>query len=105
MPRFLICLLGTVLLSGLPVDGGQTQPVARDVHGDPLPSGAVARLGTVRFRHETAVVFAAFLPGGKAVLSVSQDGVLCAWELPSGTEIRRVEMLAGTAATVTGATL
>ena len=39
-----------------------------DADGDPLPPGAVARLGTLRLRHDVPVVFAAFLPGGKSVL-------------------------------------
>jgi WD40 repeat protein len=63
----------------------------KDLHGDPLPPGALARLGTVRLRHDTTIVFAAFLPDGKSVVSVSSDGVACAWEVPSGKQIRRFE--------------
>jgi WD40 repeat protein len=76
----------------------------RDFHGDPLPPGAVARLGTVRFRHDTPIVFAAFLQGGKQILSVSDDGVLHVWEFPSGRDLRRLDGLAGPAP-VTAATL
>src|SRR5262245_5250884 len=71
------------------------QTASLDVHGDPLPAGATARLGTVRFRHDATIVFAAFLPGGKGVVSASEDGVVCAWEYPSGKEMRRVPTLAG----------
>jgi len=85
----LICTLLTLALS---VDAGQSQPRAQDAHGDPLPPGAVARFGTVRFRHEGTILFAAFLPDGKSVSSVSNDGVICLWEFPSGKEIRRFEV-------------
>jgi WD40 repeat protein len=89
----------------------QGQPPAKDAHGDPLPPGAVARLGTVRFRHEGNVVFAAFLAGGKSVLSVGNDGSICVWEFPSGKELHRFEThpakerLAGPAARVKSASL
>src|SRR5690242_17345252 len=111
MPRFRILLTCTLLLSGLTANGGRVQAPARDGYGDPLPPGAVARLGTVRFRHDNPIVFAAFLPDGKRVVSVSSDGLLCAWEFPSGKPVCRLETnpggerAAGTAAQVTGATL
>jgi WD40 repeat protein len=82
--------LACVVLSAVCADAGH-QAAAQDIHGDPLPPGAVARLGTVRFRHESSVVFAGFLPGGKAVLSVSDDGVICAWRFPDGKQLRRIE--------------
>jgi WD40 repeat protein len=100
----LLLKVALVILVGLAAEG-QGQEPAKDVHGDPLPDGAVGRLGTVRFRHEDTIVFAAFLPGGKGVLSVSSDGVVCAWEFPSGKQIRRVDTLAGGNLLVTSATL
>lgn len=98
----LVCVL---LVSLFSVAAGQDRPLANDPNGDPLPPGAVARLGSVRFGHDANVVFAAFLPDGKRVVSVSQDGVLCAWEFPSGKQLQRVEMLTGSAALMTNATL
>src|SRR5260370_662289 len=45
----------------------------KDEHGDPLPAGAVARLGTTRWRHDRAVGFATFVPDGKSVVTVGDD--------------------------------
>jgi hypothetical protein len=106
-----IFLAGACLLSALLADAVHGRPPARDLYGDPLPAGAVARLGTVRFRHDSTIVFAAFLPGGKSVVSVSYDGVVCAWEFPSGKAIRRFEAFpanerpAGSAGHVSSATV
>jgi WD40 repeat protein len=105
MPRRCFFLTVPLLVLAAVADAGQSQPAATDLHGDPLPAGALARLGTVRLRHDTTVVFAAFLPDGKRILSVSEDGVVCAWDFPSGKRIVRFEALAGSTALVTGATL
>src|SRR5262245_36367260 len=64
---------------------------AKALHGDSLPTGAIARLGTIRCRHDSTIVFAGFHPGGKSVISASSDGVIGAWEFPSGKPIRRFE--------------
>jgi len=65
-----------------------------DRYGDPLPDGAVARLGTVRFRHAGrvpgwvgALVYA---PDGKTLLSGGNDGTVRLWEVKSGREMLRV---------------
>src|SRR5688572_31968245 len=68
----------SLLALALVADIGQSQPPAKDLHGDPLPPGAVARLGTTRCRHDYQIVFAGFHPDGKSVISVSVDGVVCA---------------------------
>jgi hypothetical protein len=37
-------------------------PVRRDAQGDPLPPGALARLGTLRFKHGNAVQAVVYKP-------------------------------------------
>ena len=92
---FLVCSVLAILLTadigqGLRGQSPKSAPTAKDVHGDPLPLGAVARLGTVRWRHGDLVAFAAFLPGGKSVVSASDDGFIRVWEYPSGKELLRI---------------
>lgn len=60
-----------------------------DRYGDPLPEGAVARMGTVRRRHADAVTCFAFLPDGKRFLSGSHDSTLRLWDVATGKELRR----------------
>lgn len=65
------------------------QPQATvDLHGDPLPTGAVARIGTIRLRHEGDVLGVAFSPNGKLLASVGRDGAVRVWEMPSGRQLQ-----------------
>jgi WD40 repeat protein len=73
-------------------DAGQSQPPVKDQYGDPLPPGAVARLGTRRWRHDDTIAFAAFLPDGKSVISVSSDRTIRVLDFPSGKELRRIDV-------------
>jgi WD40 repeat protein len=74
------------LAGSLPADETKT-----DNQGDPLPQGARARLGTVRWRHGDTVRFVAFAQDGKAVVTASQDQVIRLWDRATGKEIRRFE--------------
>src|SRR5262245_42221216 len=66
-------------------EGGQ--PARVDLYGDPLPVGALARLGTVRFRHGGNVSLVAFLPDGN-LLTAGYDGTARLWS-PAGKQLRR----------------
>jgi WD40 repeat protein len=60
-----------------------------DFAADPLPEGALARVGTVRFRHDGNVTEAAFHPDGKTLFTASNDGTVRVWDLATGEERRR----------------
>jgi WD40 repeat protein/beta-lactamase regulating signal transducer with metallopeptidase domain len=64
-------------------------PATADSHGDPLPDGALARLGTIRLRHGADITFVAFGPDGKTLITAGDDNTIRLWELASGKEIRR----------------
>ncbi|HLW68660.1 MAG TPA: WD40 repeat domain-containing protein [Gemmataceae bacterium] len=66
----------------------ESPPVLKDRFDDPLPANALARLGTIRWRHGGTVTFAAFLPDGKSILTAGQDYKIRVWEMGSGKEIR-----------------
>src|SRR5205085_10067587 len=74
-----------------PVPGGPAGPPRLDFNGDPLPVGAMARVGTVRFRHESGVYLIEFSPDGRVVYSVchSPNTFVRAWSVADGRELRR----------------
>ncbi len=57
-----------------------------DLSGDPLPPGAIARLGSARLRHGGFVNSLAFTPDGKGLLAGAQDGSLVLWDPVTGKE-------------------
>jgi RNA polymerase sigma factor (sigma-70 family) len=67
--------------------GGPDLPAPTDFFGDPLPAGAVARLGTIRFRQGDTLAAIAFSPDGKAVAASGLGAVVHIWETASGKEI------------------
>ena len=65
-----------------------------DRYGDPLPPGALARLGTVRLRAGLYVRLLACLPDRKTFLSVATEDdrmAVCTWKLSTGEPLRRYE--------------
>src|SRR5262249_14085258 len=61
-----------------------------DLLGDALPPGAVARLGTVRFRHGDWDKMIAWSPDGKQVVS-AQQGTIRFWDPASGQLAAQIE--------------
>ena len=92
-------MLGRWLLAGLlsvvglspataqsdPKPAGEKPKAAVDLYGDPLPPGAVARLGTVRFRLTTEywALGIGFLADNKTVVTASGQHVQF-WDAASG---------------------
>jgi WD40 repeat protein len=63
---------------------------ARDRFGDPLPEGAVARLGSLRLRHRHSVQVGDFSADGKLVAAFDGGNSIIFWDATSGREARRV---------------
>src|SRR5258708_127329 len=84
----LTSLMGTTLRAAEPPD-------------DPLPAGAIARLGSPRLRTGGSVQFLAFSPDGKRLASwsaihyISNDCSI--WDVATGRELRRVLLAGGQA--------
>jgi WD40 repeat protein len=79
-----VCLfLGVVAVLPLPA-----APPRNDCHGDPLPEGAVARLGTNRLRHNDGVYRVVYSPDGKLLASLSRDRTIRVWEAAGGRQVQ-----------------
>jgi WD40 repeat protein len=64
-------------------------PLRTDLYGDPLPPGAIARLGTVRWRSASFFEQMAFAPEGKH-LATTAGGALSVWDVPTGRVVRTI---------------
>lgn len=113
LARWKVALAGLLVLlaGGLLLGGGRTTPPARfvaadvgheevelkvdrsgDFLGDPLPPGAVARMGTTRLKQPGLRPFdwirSLFTPDGEAILSFGAVPEMILWEVRTGKEIR-----------------
>ena len=98
--RFLY--VGSVMraFSGILIGGAAAAQNKTDRFGDPLPPGAVARIGTVRFKHAKAVNSVAFLSDGNRIVSSSDDGTVRLWNAQSGALLHTFEGHRGKVAAV-----
>jgi RNA polymerase sigma factor (sigma-70 family) len=72
------------------------RPARTDRYGDPLPSGALARLGTLRFRPGDPIAHIAFSPDGKLLATATQNMEgnanlvsISLWDRASGKRLRQ----------------
>jgi RNA polymerase sigma factor (sigma-70 family) len=77
-----------------PAEAGRPSPSPTprtDRHGDPLPAGAVARLGTVRFRHPGWRKKILFSPDGKTLLTRAESNSLRIWDPTTGKLLGKID--------------
>src|SRR5262245_4360493 len=71
-------------------------PAAKtDLYGDPLPEGAVARLGTVRLRVPYASAAVSFSADGRTFLTFQHGGILRTWDARTGQLQESIRLTAG----------
>jgi WD40 repeat protein len=79
---FAIAALLVPLTGAIHGEGTKTRT---DLYGDPLPPGAVARLGTIRLRHLGAEM--AFSADGKRLISCDDEGEVRVWDVATGKRV------------------
>jgi WD40 repeat protein len=102
MKLFLVAVGILVIGSGLLAQnrGQEQKPEKRirtDLYGDPLPQGAVARLGTLRFRAPAEITALAYAANGKTI-AISTNTGLFLFDAISGKKLRHLagfEFIAG----------
>jgi WD40 repeat protein len=75
------------LAAGSKADPKSDQKLRTDLYGDPLPPGALARMGTLRFRHVYGVHLLTFSRDGKLIASADgKERVYYLWDAATGNE-------------------
>jgi WD40 repeat protein len=76
--------IGFVLALCGPLLGADVPAARTDSLGDPLPPGAIARIGSVRFRHFHEVGSLGYCDDGKVLLTATSEEPIRLWEAASG---------------------
>jgi RNA polymerase sigma factor (sigma-70 family) len=73
-----------------PTDPPTLSPNRVDRYGDPLPDGAIARLGSTRFRHANLSSFVV-MPDGRTVATAGGSSIRT-WDMSNGLQVRSVRL-------------
>jgi WD40 repeat protein len=84
----LLAALGAAASRGQPAEPGQ-EKARTDRSGDPLPDGALTRLGTTRFRVPEHLMSLAFTPDGRTLVTGSYRGYARVWDAATGKVLRQ----------------
>ncbi len=75
-----------------PPDAPAAGTAARvDGDGNPLPAGALLRLGSLRLRQRTTLRSVAFTPDGTFLVSGGWDRIISFWDPATGKEVRHID--------------
>ena len=86
--QFLLCL-SIISLSLIAPAPGNGQPSAKsDYVGDPLPEGAVLRLGTARLRHPGSIEYLRFTDDCRSLIAVGYRSMPTIWDVETGERIK-----------------
>ena len=84
----LLALTGYALIGRAAAAPAPAEP-PKDCYGDPLPPGAIARLGSLRLRAPTRAL--AFAPDSKMFATGGEDRVIHLWDSFSGRAVRQFQ--------------
>lgn len=90
--RNMLALIFGILIFSSAADA--QEKIRKDIHGDPLPEGALARLGTIKLRPGDVIQNLAFSPDGKQIacwtgrLYSAEANALAIYEVATGNELR-----------------
>jgi WD40 repeat protein len=91
MALIILCYgAATFLLALGPVGGAEPHP-AHEASCEPLPTGALARLGTTRFRTGGRVFCLAYSPNGKLLAAGCGDDPVHVWDAETGRELFQIK--------------
>src|SRR5262245_4848362 len=94
--RLSVCVVALLAISaaasGQEPEAKKAPPAKVDRAGDPLPDGALARLGTMRFRHPGNVQFIGYAGDGNTLITSSGEATVHFWDARSGRELQRLQM-------------
>jgi WD40 repeat protein len=84
------CCVFSIVLAVVLAGRTPGQAPSADRYGDPLPAGAIARLGSVRFLHADWVHSLAFLPDNKGLISAAHEPFFHIWDSITERETGRI---------------
>src|SRR5262245_16449871 len=84
-----------VLLLGV-VWPARAEPPRSDLYGDPLPEGARARMGTIRFRQGGSLTNVAIAPDGKTLATAGSENSVPIWDAATGKIVQQLGWHPGT---------